>query len=140
MNPAQVTRIDRVPDAPRAHNGVASLARGLLSIFFACTATLRLQKQQPKYYSNNITSMGDETASHLTDEQSSLLEHSRSSATRAIHADDFLNTGKDVAPPMHVSTTFRYEEDPEKLEPFSQWNVSRRTSSPVVVTDSPQYE
>ncbi|KZF22447.1 PLP-dependent transferase [Xylona heveae TC161] len=37
--------------------------------------------------------------------------------TQAIHADDHLNTNPDVAPALHVSTTFRYTEDPEKLRP-----------------------
>ena len=31
-----------------------------------------------------------------------------SAATRAIHADDHLNETLDVAPPMHVSTTFHH--------------------------------
>ncbi|RMJ22501.1 cystathionine [Aspergillus sp. HF37] len=43
-----------------------------------------------------------------------LSNHSHSS-TKALHADDRLNQVADVAPPMHVSTTFRYPNDPEKL-------------------------
>lgn len=41
------------------------------------------------------------------------------SCTRAIHADDTLNTVRDVAPPLHVSTTFRYDTDPNDLIPAS---------------------
>ena len=41
--------------------------------------------------------------------------HNVSPATLAIHADDPLNVVSDVAPPVHVSTTFRYPRDPEKL-------------------------
>ncbi|WVQ94137.1 hypothetical protein IAU59_001215 [Kwoniella sp. CBS 9459] len=49
---------------------------------------------------------------------------SRSVSTRLIHADDALNAilpslreeTQDVAPPMHVSTTFRYSRDPSKLQ------------------------
>lgn len=36
-------------------------------------------------------------------------------ATAALHADDPLNIVDDVAPPMHVSTTYRYPQDPESL-------------------------
>lgn len=39
-------------------------------------------------------------------------------ATLALHADDPLNAVEDVAPPIHVSTTYRYPKDPEKLIPF----------------------
>ena len=41
------------------------------------------------------------------------------SCTRAIHADDSLNTSPDVAPPLHLSTTFRYADDPNNLVPAS---------------------
>lgn len=39
-------------------------------------------------------------------------------ASRSIHADDYVNTHQAVAPPMHVSTTFRYDNDPDKLVPW----------------------
>ncbi|KAK5197968.1 hypothetical protein LTR99_009386 [Exophiala xenobiotica] len=45
---------------------------------------------------------------------------SLSPATQAIHADDPLNLVNDVAPPIHVSTTFRYDKDPERLRPFHE--------------------
>ena len=38
-----------------------------------------------------------------------------SRSTLAIHADDPLNIVTDVAPPVHVSTTFRYPRDPDQL-------------------------
>ena len=38
-----------------------------------------------------------------------------SPSTLAIHADDSLNIVTDVAPPVHVSTTFRYPRDPDQL-------------------------
>ena len=41
----------------------------------------------------------------------------------AIHADDFLNVNQDVAPALHVSTTFRYSGDPDKLVPHHQLDV-----------------
>ncbi|MCJ1317960.1 hypothetical protein MMC15_003287 [Xylographa vitiligo] len=43
--------------------------------------------------------------------------HKWSAATQAIHADDHLNRIEDVAPPVHVATTFRYHDDPDQLIP-----------------------
>ena len=40
-------------------------------------------------------------------------------ATRSLHADDVLNVVTDVAPPMHLSTTFRYPDDPEASVPYA---------------------
>lgn len=36
-------------------------------------------------------------------------------ATQALHADDRLNLVHDVAPPIHLSTTFRYSNNPGEL-------------------------
>ncbi|KAI9053485.1 hypothetical protein LZ554_002440 [Drepanopeziza brunnea f. sp. 'monogermtubi'] len=41
-------------------------------------------------------------------------------ASKAIHADDYLNEGSDVAPPMHVSTTFRYNRDSTALRAWGE--------------------
>lgn len=41
-------------------------------------------------------------------------------ATLALHADDPFNSVEDVAPPIHVSTTFRYPRDPDALRPFHE--------------------
>ncbi|KPI37895.1 putative trans-sulfuration enzyme [Cyphellophora attinorum] len=48
-------------------------------------------------------------------------------STRAVHADDVLNTTDDVAPPVHVSTTFRYPRDPARLRPHHE-----RPSYPIL--------
>lgn len=42
------------------------------------------------------------------------LQHLSLSA-QTIHADDYLNSHQAVAPPMHVSTTFRYSSNPDEL-------------------------
>lgn len=39
-------------------------------------------------------------------------------STTAIHADDCLNSHPDVAPPLHLSTTFHFSTDPSLLVPF----------------------
>lgn len=44
-------------------------------------------------------------------------------SSQTVHADDYLNQGQDVAPPLHVSTTFRYSRDPETLVPCSEVDV-----------------
>ncbi|KAJ6104071.1 trans-sulfuration enzyme [Penicillium sp. IBT 18751x] len=38
-------------------------------------------------------------------------------STLSLHADDALNVVTDVAPPMHLATTFRYPDDPAALIP-----------------------
>lgn len=50
-------------------------------------------------------------------------EKQLSLAARAIHAGDHLNSHHAVAPPMHVSTTFRYSDDPDKLAAWDNVNV-----------------
>ncbi|KAH6630666.1 Cys/Met metabolism PLP-dependent enzyme-domain-containing protein [Chaetomium sp. MPI-SDFR-AT-0129] len=40
-------------------------------------------------------------------------------ASRSVHADDYTNSHAAVAPPMHVSTTFRYSENPDELVAWS---------------------
>ncbi|BFZ63680.1 hypothetical protein YB2330_004812 [Saitoella coloradoensis] len=40
-------------------------------------------------------------------------------STRAIHGDDKVNVVTDVAPPLHVSTTYRYPRNPSDLIPVS---------------------
>jgi O-acetylhomoserine/O-acetylserine sulfhydrylase-like pyridoxal-dependent enzyme len=47
-----------------------------------------------------------------------------SAATRAIHGDDGIQQNNAVAPPMHVSTTFRYNDDPDKLVFWGEHDVS----------------
>ena len=44
-------------------------------------------------------------------------------ATLAVHADDVVNNVTDVAPPIHLSTTFRYHKNPDSLTPAAERNV-----------------
>ncbi|KAA8913379.1 cystathionine beta-lyase [Sphaerosporella brunnea] len=44
-------------------------------------------------------------------------------ATLAVHADEHLTSSTDIAPPLHVSTTFRYASQPEDLIPFTSPTV-----------------
>ncbi|KAI1768361.1 PLP-dependent transferase [Hypoxylon sp. FL1150] len=63
------------------------------------------------------------------------LQHLSLSA-QAIHADDFLNSHQSVAPPMHVSTTFRYSDDPDELRPWANINPNNPYDSHVYSRDS----
>ncbi|KAH9909238.1 PLP-dependent transferase [Xylariomycetidae sp. FL2044] len=65
----------------------------------------------------------------------SRLQHLSLSA-QTIHADDYLNSHQSVAPPMHVSTTFRYSDDPEELAPWSNINPANAHDSHVYSRDS----
>ncbi|KAI1470080.1 cystathionine gamma-synthase [Daldinia caldariorum] len=65
----------------------------------------------------------------------SRLQHLSLSA-QTIHADDFLNSHQSVAPPMHVSTTFRYSDDPDELEPWTNINPNNPYDSHVYSRDS----
>ncbi|EZF76498.1 hypothetical protein H105_02138 [Trichophyton soudanense CBS 452.61] len=44
----------------------------------------------------------------------------RGRSTVALHADDIMNNVTDVSPPIHLSTTFRYTENPDELVPESE--------------------
>jgi cystathionine gamma-synthase len=50
-------------------------------------------------------------------------------ASRSVHADDYTNTHTAVAPPMHVSTTFRYPRNPDELVAWSEVDVSEPCTS-----------
>jgi hypothetical protein len=56
---------------------------------------------------------------HATDQDLAKL----SLSSQTIHADDYLNAGQDVAPALHVSTTFRYNSNPEALVPLTERDV-----------------
>lgn len=44
-------------------------------------------------------------------------------ASRSVHADDYINSHRAVAPPMHVSTTFRYARNPDEMVPWTNTDV-----------------
>ncbi len=50
-------------------------------------------------------------------------QHQLSLASLAVHADDYINSHRDVAPPLHVSTTFRYARNPDDLTPWQNIDV-----------------
>lgn len=45
-------------------------------------------------------------------------------SSRAVHADDNISVHRAIAPAMHVSTTFRYSDDPDQLLGWDNIDVS----------------
>lgn len=60
-------------------------------------------------------------------------------STRTIHADDAQNNTTDVAPSLHTSTTFRYPDDPDLLNPTDDLDVPSRAPGAPVPADSHIY-
>ncbi len=56
-------------------------------------------------------------------------------SSKGIHADDYLNKGRDVAPPLHVSTTFRYDRDPDQLKVHRKEDVRSTQNAMAKSTD-----
>lgn len=69
--------------------------------------------------------------SDVTDKLNTLNLDLLSPSTRAVHADDPLNVVADVAPPLHVSTTFRYASNPEQLIPSRDRREPHNTIAPT---------
>lgn len=52
-------------------------------------------------------------------------------ATLSVHADEGISAHRAIAPAMHVSTTFRYSDDPDELVPDENVDV-RSSPSPAL--------
>ncbi|KAK2743898.1 hypothetical protein FQN57_004521 [Myotisia sp. PD_48] len=61
-------------------------------------------------------------AQDLSQKLANLDLQGKAMSTITLHADDVVNVVSDVAPPLHLSTTFRYSKDPEKLTPWADYN------------------
>lgn len=57
---------------------------------------------------NSVEDMQSKNNGEMPTVQGARMSEEYALATLAIHADDAVNVLTDVAPPMHVSTTFRY--------------------------------
>lgn len=62
--------------------------------------------------------------------------HALSLASRAVHADDYINSQRAVAPPLQVSTTFRYADDPDALRPWDNTDPNAPYDSHMYSRDS----
>ncbi|KAJ5738743.1 Pyridoxal phosphate-dependent transferase major region subdomain 2 [Penicillium malachiteum] len=65
-------------------------------------------------------------------------------ATQALHADDRLNLVTDVAPPLHLSTIFRYPSDPNKFtvseDPVAEFDGTNFVYSREFAPDQTRFE
>lgn len=59
-----------------------------------------------------------------------------SMASLSVHADDYINSHRAVAPPLHTSTTFRYASDPEQLRPWQNVDPHAPHDSHVYARDT----
>ena len=83
----------------------------LSSLFFKYSA----------YIANMASTDGITSVSH--DSESTSPVRTQHQSTLAIHGDDHLNRSTDVAPALHVSTTFRYTPNPSELVPAKDLQV-----------------
>lgn len=59
-------------------------------------------------------------------------------ASRSVHADDYINNHQAVAPPLHVSTTFRYSRNPDDLKQWENLNVNESQPKPLSLPLKPR--
>ncbi|KAF2767862.1 PLP-dependent transferase [Teratosphaeria nubilosa] len=87
---------------------------------------------------NGHTGNPNTTSFHLP---SSTQQHpSYSLATLGVHADDPINSYTDVAPALHVATTFRYSSNPDALIPEEEIDFpSSRAPDGAATSDSHIY-
>lgn len=76
-----------------------------------------LRNQLFAFYPIQLTpaTMGEVGPNGSASHEASMMTYSL--ATLGIHGDDPINSETDVAPSLHVATTFRYPRDPDRLEP-----------------------
>ncbi|KAK3676754.1 hypothetical protein LTR78_003531 [Recurvomyces mirabilis] len=60
-------------------------------------------------------------------------------STIGVHGDDPMNSYTDVAPALHVSTTFRYSSDPSQLNPVDDLDIPSRIPGTAVASDAHIY-
>lgn len=62
--------------------------------------------------------------------------HQLSLSSLSVHADDYLNSHRAVAPPLHTSTTFRYNADPDLLRHWDNTDPAAPFDSHIYSRDS----
>jgi hypothetical protein len=68
---------------------------------------------------------------HVEAEAISLPLRDARPATLALHADESLRLVDDIAPPIHVSSTYKYPNDPDQLRPFYGRDIDVCPSLPL---------
>lgn len=62
--------------------------------------------------------------------------HPLSLSSLAVHADDYISAHRAVAPPLHVSTTFKYNRDPAQLRTWDNTDPNAPFDSHIYSRDS----
>lgn len=62
--------------------------------------------------------------------------HSLGLASLAVHADDYINNHRAVAPPLHTSTNYRYDADPDRLRAWDNTDPHAPFDSHIYSRDS----
>jgi cystathionine beta-lyase/cystathionine gamma-synthase len=70
------------------------------------------------------------------DHLASAFSRELSIASLSVHADDYINSHRAVAPPLHTSTTFRYAPDPEDLQPWNNLDPNAPHDSHIYARES----
>lgn len=70
------------------------------------------------------------------DRLASAFPRQLSIASLSVHADDYINSHRAVAPPLHTSTTFRYAPDPDDLRPWDNLDPAAPHDSHIYSRDS----
>ncbi|POS71373.1 cystathionine gamma-synthase [Diaporthe helianthi] len=63
-------------------------------------------------------------------------DHKLGLSSLSVHADDYINNHRAVAPPLHVSTTFRYNDDPDRLRAWDNTDDKAPYDSHIYSRDS----
>lgn len=63
-------------------------------------------------------------------------DHKLGLSSLSVHADDYINNHRAVAPPLHVSTTFRYNDDPDLLRAWDNTDDNAPYDSHIYSRDS----
>lgn len=62
--------------------------------------------------------------------------HPLSLSSLSVHADDYISAHRAVAPPLHVSTTFKYNRDPSQLRTWDNTDPNAPFDSHIYSRDS----
>lgn len=62
--------------------------------------------------------------------------HPLSLSSLSVHADDYISAHRAVAPPLHVSTTFKYHRDPSQLRTWDNTDPNAPFDSHIYSRDS----
>lgn len=63
-------------------------------------------------------------------------DHALSLSSLSVHADDYINNHRAVAPPLHTSTTFRYDDDPDRLRVWDNTDPAAPFDSHIYSRDT----